>query len=243
MRRRAPRHRQIVAARRRAGHPLRAARAPGRRDRRPAAAAGQRGRAAAQRRRGLSGDARGDRPARSARSCSPPTSSTATASARSSSTRWRAAKARGVEVRVLIDDVSSRFSLAARRPSRCRRAGVPLGIFNPPLVPARLHAANLRNHRKIMVVDGALGFTGGMNIARRYWRDGAGRGLPRPALPPARAGGGAPRRGVLRRLGLHHRRAPAAARSGSRRSRRPAACWRAASSPGPTRPSAACAGR
>jgi cardiolipin synthase len=78
---------------------------------------------------------------------------------------------RGVEVRVLIDDVSSRFS---RHPASktLARTGVRLGIFNPPLVPARLHAANLRNHRKIMVVDGALGFTGGMNIARRYWRDG-----------------------------------------------------------------------
>ena len=81
------------------------------------------------------------------------------------------AQQRGVEVRVLIDDVSSRFS---RHPASkpLARTGVRLGIFNPPLVPARLHAANLRNHRKIMVVDGALGFTGGMNIARRYWRDG-----------------------------------------------------------------------
>jgi cardiolipin synthase len=82
-----------------------------------------------------------------------------------------AARDRGVEVRVLIDDVSSRFSRhAAAKP--LRGAKVPVGIFNPPLFPARLHAANLRNHRKIMVVDGALGFTGGMNIARRYWRDG-----------------------------------------------------------------------
>lgn len=82
-----------------------------------------------------------------------------------------AARARGVEVRVLIDDVSCRFSKhPASKP--LAGAGVPLGIFNPPLFPARLHAANLRNHRKILVVDGVLGFTGGMNIARRYWRDG-----------------------------------------------------------------------
>lgn len=82
-----------------------------------------------------------------------------------------AAKQRGVEVRVLIDDVSCRFSIhPASKP--LARAGIPLAIFNPPFLPARLHAANLRNHRKIMVVDGALGFTGGMNIARRYWRDG-----------------------------------------------------------------------
>jgi cardiolipin synthase len=83
-----------------------------------------------------------------------------------------AAQQRGVDVRVLIDDVSCRFS---RHPASktLARTGVRLAIFNPPLVPARLHAANLRNHRKIMVVDGTLGFTGGMNIARRYWRDGA----------------------------------------------------------------------
>jgi cardiolipin synthase len=85
-----------------------------------------------------------------------------------------AAKARGVEVRVLVDDVSNRFSRHSA-PKPLAHAGVPVGIFNPPLVPARLHAANLRNHRKIMVVDGALGFTGGMNIARRYWRDGPDR--------------------------------------------------------------------
>jgi len=75
---------------------------------------------------------------------------------------------RGVQVRVLVDDVDARFSWA----SACkplRRGGVPLGIFNPPLVPARINAVHLRNHRKILVVDGTMGFTGGMNIDRRYW--------------------------------------------------------------------------
>ena len=81
-----------------------------------------------------------------------------------------AAQGRGVDVRVLIDDVSSRFSWSSAAKSLAKTK-VRLGIFNPPIVPARLHAANLRNHRKIMVVDGALGFTGGMNIASRYWRD------------------------------------------------------------------------
>jgi cardiolipin synthase A/B len=76
---------------------------------------------------------------------------------------------RKVAVRVLIDDVDCRFSRSsAAKP--LRRAGVPVGVFNPPLVPARLYAANLRNHRKILVIDGAVGFTGGMNIDSRYWR-------------------------------------------------------------------------
>jgi cardiolipin synthase len=79
---------------------------------------------------------------------------------------------RGVAIRVLVDDVDVRFTRSsAYKP--LRRAGVPLGVFNPPLVPARLHAIHLRNHRKILVVDGALGFTGGMNVDRRYWRPDA----------------------------------------------------------------------
>jgi cardiolipin synthase len=84
------------------------------------------------------------------------------------------ARQRGVAVRVLIDDVSCRFSLHS--PAKpLRRGGVPVGDFNPPLVPARLNAFNLRNHRKILVVDGELGFTGGMNIDRRYWGENAYR--------------------------------------------------------------------
>ena len=79
-----------------------------------------------------------------------------------------AAQRRGVAVRVLIDDVSVRFawSSAARR---LRNAGVTVGVFNPTFVPARLHALHLRNHRKILVADGVVGFTGGINIHRRYW--------------------------------------------------------------------------
>jgi cardiolipin synthase len=79
---------------------------------------------------------------------------------------------RGVAVRVLVDDVDVRFS---RHPANkpLRQAGVPVAIFNPPFVPARLNAMHLRNHRKILVVDGVLGFTGGMNIDRRYWRPDA----------------------------------------------------------------------
>ncbi len=76
---------------------------------------------------------------------------------------------RNVAVRVMVDDVDARFTrFSAVKP--LKRAGVPTGIFNPPLVPARLNALNLRNHRKILVVDGALGFTGGMNIDPQYWQ-------------------------------------------------------------------------
>lgn len=80
-----------------------------------------------------------------------------------------AAVKRGVQVRVLIDDVDARFNRSSAAKA-LRQAGVNVAIFNAPFVPARLHAANLRNHRKILVVDGATGFTGGLNIDERYYR-------------------------------------------------------------------------
>lgn len=74
-----------------------------------------------------------------------------------------AAQARGAAVRVLVDDVGSRYS----RPTMLallRRAGVPAAGFMPTRVPRLFRYANLRNHRKLMVVDGSAGFCGGMNI-------------------------------------------------------------------------------
>jgi cardiolipin synthase len=46
---------------------------------------------------------------------------------------------------------------------------VPAALFNPPLLYPWITAFNLRNHRKILVVDGRDSFTGGMNIKREYW--------------------------------------------------------------------------
>jgi cardiolipin synthase len=73
------------------------------------------------------------------------------------------AKARGVEVRVLIDAVGAQYTWPSIERA-LRRTGVHVAKFLPTLVPARLHYSNLRNHRKILVVDGQCGFTGGMNI-------------------------------------------------------------------------------
>jgi len=70
---------------------------------------------------------------------------------------------RGVEVRVLIDAVGARYS----RPSMVRelqRSGVPVARFHPGFFLWRMPYFNLRNHRKILVTDGKVGFTGGMNI-------------------------------------------------------------------------------
>jgi cardiolipin synthase len=73
------------------------------------------------------------------------------------------ASLRGVPVRVLIDDVGARYTWPSIK-HRLRKAGIRFATFLPSLIPGKLHYSNLRNHRKILVVDGTLGFTGGMNI-------------------------------------------------------------------------------
>jgi cardiolipin synthase A/B len=70
---------------------------------------------------------------------------------------------RGVQVRVLIDDVGARYSVPTIYGALNKR-GVRCAAFIPTFFHWRMPYINLRNHRKILVVDGALGFTGGMNI-------------------------------------------------------------------------------
>jgi cardiolipin synthase len=71
--------------------------------------------------------------------------------------------ARGVEVRVLIDDVGARYA-RPRIHRVLKKRGIPVARFLPALLPRSVTHFNLRNHSKIMVVDGRIGFTGGMNI-------------------------------------------------------------------------------
>ena len=72
---------------------------------------------------------------------------------------------RGVAVRVLIDAAGTRYSWPPIT-FRLRHAQVPFAKFLPAslLTPWRVTTVNLRNHRKILVVDGRIAFTGGMNI-------------------------------------------------------------------------------
>ena len=74
---------------------------------------------------------------------------------------------RGVSVRLLIDGVGARYSFPTML-GDLRARGIPVAEFLPTFVPVRLAYANLRNHRKIMVVDAGLGFTGGMNVRRAH---------------------------------------------------------------------------
>lgn len=85
-----------------------------------------------------------------------------------------AAKARGVVVRVLLDAVGMRYSLPTSA-SYLRSQGIDVAGFNGNVVARlRLPYANLRTHRKILVVDGATAFAGGMNIRQSFTTEFAG---------------------------------------------------------------------
>jgi cardiolipin synthase A/B len=72
---------------------------------------------------------------------------------------------RGVEVRVLVDAAGTRYSFPPIT-RKLRHAKIPFAKFLPSslLQPWRVATINLRNHRKVLVVDGQTAFTGGMNI-------------------------------------------------------------------------------
>jgi cardiolipin synthase A/B len=78
------------------------------------------------------------------------------------------AKRRGVAVRVLIDATGTRYSWPSILRT-LRREGVLYARFLPAFPLWRLMSMNLRSHRKILVIDGTIGFTGGMNIRVGHW--------------------------------------------------------------------------
>jgi len=82
-----------------------------------------------------------------------------------------AAAERGVDVRLLIDGIGERYSL---RPARrwFRHTSVRVARFLPPSISNRGAYINLRNHRKLLIIDALHGFTGGMNISDRHMVDG-----------------------------------------------------------------------
>ncbi|GFE56594.1 cardiolipin synthase [Geobacter sp. AOG1] len=83
----------------------------------------------------------------------------------------KSAADRGVEVRVIIDSLGEKYSRPTMR-SLLRGSRVKIGRF----LPLRQGGyVNLRNHRKILVVDGQIGFTGGMNIGDRHLVERSGK--------------------------------------------------------------------
>jgi cardiolipin synthase len=79
-----------------------------------------------------------------------------------------AAQRRGVQVRVLLDGIGH-LTLRTPASTLLRELGVPVAKFLPPRWwPPMLHG-NLRNHHKLMTVDGEAAWVGGMNISDRHW--------------------------------------------------------------------------
>ena len=87
----------------------------------------------------------------------------------------------GVEVRVIYDDVGSIFTLPADYPERMEKLGIQCRVFNRILPVVSLRQNN-RDHRKYMIIDGTVAFTGGINMADEYinvksrfghWKDSA----------------------------------------------------------------------
>lgn len=84
----------------------------------------------------------------------------------------------GVEVRVIYDDVAC-WKVRSSFYERMRDAGIDVHAFMPVKFPAFTSKVNYRNHRKLVIIDGKVGFIGGMNLATRYvkgtgklaWRD------------------------------------------------------------------------
>jgi len=85
----------------------------------------------------------------------------------------------GVTVRLLYDGVGS-IELNDKYVRTLREAGVETGCFLPPFIALVDKRLNYRNHRKIAVIDGKVGFLGGINIGDEYlggnrklgfWRD------------------------------------------------------------------------
>lgn len=85
----------------------------------------------------------------------------------------------GVEVRFLYDAVGS-WKLSKKYITDMKKAGIETVCFGPVKLPFLNNKFNFRNHRKIIVIDGMIGFVGGLNIGDEYlgrnqtygfWRD------------------------------------------------------------------------
>ncbi|MBV1758219.1 MAG: cardiolipin synthase [Dethiosulfatibacter sp.] len=75
--------------------------------------------------------------------------------------------AEGVEVRIIYDDVGCIFTLPRDYYLQLEEMGIQCCVFNP-LEPILSLKGNTRDHRKIAVIDGHTGFTGGINLADEY---------------------------------------------------------------------------
>src|SRR5699024_1191588 len=76
----------------------------------------------------------------------------------------------GVNVRFLYDDMGSR-SLSRGYIRRLEAAGINVGAFFPPKIPKLNFKINFRNHCKLAIIDGKIGYIAGINIGDEYIGD------------------------------------------------------------------------
>lgn len=85
----------------------------------------------------------------------------------------------GVEIRILYDGMGGRF-MPESKWNMLRKANIKVGVFFPAILGRLQLRVNYRNHRKIVVIDGRIGYVGGFNIGKEYiskdpkfgyWRD------------------------------------------------------------------------
>lgn len=85
----------------------------------------------------------------------------------------------GIEVRFVVDAMGSK-ALRKKHIEYIKKLGIDFHIFFPVLIPRIIPRFNFRNHRKIVVVDGEIGYVGGFNVGDEYvnrgeqfsfWRD------------------------------------------------------------------------
>ncbi|MCK4551416.1 MAG: cardiolipin synthase [Tenericutes bacterium] len=86
----------------------------------------------------------------------------------------------GVDVYIIYDHMGSNKHLDRKYMKSMREAGVQIGVFDPQTISVFNSNLNFRNHRKAIVIDGKVGFVGGMNLGDEYnhqnkkfgfWRD------------------------------------------------------------------------
>ncbi|MCA6071469.1 MAG: cardiolipin synthase [Endomicrobium sp.] len=74
----------------------------------------------------------------------------------------------GAEAKVLIDGIGAlKFFHRSIEKKLAKIKGLQYGIFLPPYIPVAMPFVNLRNHRKIMIIDGEIAFFGGMNLSKK----------------------------------------------------------------------------
>lgn len=87
----------------------------------------------------------------------------------------------GVDVRIIYDDAGCLLTLPYKYNKKLEKMGIKCCVFNP-MVPILYVRMNNRNHRKVAIIDGHTGFTGGINLADEYineikkhghWKDSA----------------------------------------------------------------------